>query len=125
MGAANGLPEIDTQTIFEVCAFGPLLRGRRFPLFAEPLAENVLEVGGITGITAPAATRSLGKHVGKVKTAEAWAARICVRRTTFGHSAVRIESVLIVHLPLLRIVQNSVSFLELFETFFSRFVTGI
>ena len=131
LGSADGLPEIDVQTVFEI---GPLL-GYGCPRFpspsAEKLAENVSK-GSSSGSSSSSA-RMLGAarlvHVfGKIEPTESHAGVRLPRSAaagTAGRNMVRIESVLIVDLAFFGVAQDIVSFLDLFETLLGRFVAGI
>ena len=136
LGPADGLPEIDTEAVFEV---GALLGSRllRLMLASEPLAEDVLEIrrvagagaAGPRGTAARAARPGRACEVREVESAEAhvrtgsgtaWASRTARR-----HSVFRIEAVLIVHLFLLRLAQNVVGFLDFLEAVLGGLVAGI
>src|SRR5262249_39730369 len=125
--ALNRLPEIDIQRVFQVRAlFGGL--GFRLRAAAEELREDVAETAA--GLVFGPATALLTEEFGEVEAAEV---HIGFRTGTAGTGAGtraritvrRVESELIVHLPLLGVAQNVVGFLYLAETFFSRFVARV
>src|ERR1017187_2550089 len=120
LGAADGLPEVDIHYIFEIAAlFRGGLRLLRRALAAEELREDIAEAAGIG---APA-TREL---IGKIEPVEIHSrVRIGRARRGPGESALGIETVLVVHLALLGVAENVVSFLHLLETIFGGLVPRI
>ena len=119
-GAADGLPEIDIHYIFQVAA----LLGLRLSLVratpaAEKLRENIAEAAAIG---APPA-RGL---IGKIESVEVHSgARIRSAWRWPRESALRIETVLVVHPALLRVAENVVGLLHFLETVFGGLVPRI
>ena len=125
------LPEIDAERVFEVRA---ALRCRRFLAVAalsEKLGEQVLESaarfrGRPRASGRPRAARlGLGKIIGEIESRESHSRSLILLAPAGRESAVGIESLLIVHLPLLRLTQDVVRFLQLLEAVFGGLVAGI
>jgi hypothetical protein len=119
--AANGVPEINLNLVFEVVS-GLLFRLHLSTASAsEKLAEQITEVSPAAGATRPAA---------KIESAKI---KVDVGMTAFGScpagsawwKVIAVEAMLVVHLPLFRIGENVVRFLKLLELFFRGFVARI
>ncbi len=107
--AADGLPEIDVERIFQVRA---TLRRRRFfalRVAAEELGEQIAEsatsirLGLPPGASLPRPLTGLGKIIGEVEAGKSHSRPLILRTRPGGESAVGIETLLIVHLALLRV----------------------
>ena len=127
--AANGLPEIHVQAVFQVGAFFGSARrlGAAAPT-AEELAEDVAKRARSGVVLSGRAARALVHVLREIESAEAHArlrSRARPASRTTGRNVIGIKSVLIVDLPLLRIAQNVVGFLNFLEALFGRFVAGI
>src|SRR6185312_5113605 len=106
---------------------GSLLRGAF--VAAEPLVEDVLEVPRSCSRslrTGVASSTTACEYVGEVESTEAHVRATAAAGSGTGRRSVfRIVADLIVHLLLLRIAEDVVGFLDLFETVLGGFVTGI
>ena len=133
---ADGLPKIDIQSVFEIGSTLGVsgLTGTGRTAAAEKLTENIPEAAGCPlfffearhGPTALLALLLLAEKLGKVKTLKiraAWGPGTSV--PAIGRNVVRIETELVVNLLLVVVAQNVVSFLNLFEAFFGRFIAGV
>src|SRR4030088_2107905 len=71
---------------------------------------------------------SSGGEIGKIETAETHVRTLAValpRSLTGGHTVLRIEPELIVHLPFLGIIQDVIGFLYVLETILGRLIPRI
>ena len=127
--AADGLPEIDVESVFKIgtrFAFRRLcLRGSR-TLSPEELLKKVAEPAA--GRRSSRKSRRPARSAGKVLKIEA--VEIHLRsgpETTLptGGDVVGIESVLVVDLSLLRVVQDVVRFLHFLEAVLGHLVPGV
>jgi hypothetical protein len=119
-GAADGVPKIDFDLIFEVAA------GLMFGFFTataattEKLAEEIAE-------TRAAALRA--RAAAKIKAAKikihAFAVLLVSAPGTAGRDVVAVKAVLVVHLAFFRVGENVVGFLQLLEFLFGGFVARI
>src|SRR5882672_9146250 len=122
-GAAHRIPEINFDLILEVAA-GFLLRLYSPAASAatpKKLAEQIAEAARPRAFPSGAAKIKPAKveiHRGIVIASALW-------RRSPGIEIVAIESVLVIHLPLLRIRKDVVRFLQLLEFFFGGFVPRI
>jgi hypothetical protein len=133
LGAANCLPEIDVQPVFEVGAAFRLGRVRPLsPTTAKEITENIAESKTFrvrSGSTARAATLPLlllPHELGKVESAKVRSAR-CTRprAASVGRHVRRVKTELIVRLPLLVVAQNIVRFLNFLEPFLGSLIARI
>ncbi len=119
-GAANGIPKVDFDLIFEVAA-GLMLRFFGSAAAArEKLAEEIAETRG-AALRARAAAEI---KAAKIKI-DAFAVLLRSASRPAGRNVVAVKAVLVVHLTLLRIGEDVVGFLQLLEFFFGGFVAGI
>src|SRR5580704_14642540 len=122
--AADGIPEVDLDLIFQIAA--GLLLHFHFPAAsaAEELAEQVAETcaAGASGRARAAAGIEIKSAEIKI---DAGITGIASRRRGTRLIVVAIKSVLVVHLAFLAIRQHVVRFLQLLEFFFRSLVAGI
>src|ERR1700674_762752 len=120
--AAHGIPEIDLHLVLEVSTRLMLrFHAAGAASALEKLAEQIAEAG---------TTACRARAAAKIKSTEI---KIDVRSPSIGARStwtawwniVAVEAVLVVHLPLLRVGQHVVGFLQLLEFFFRGFVAGI
>src|SRR5579883_496723 len=125
LGASNRLPEIDVEPVFEIrAALGLLLRGGRASAPAEKAAEDVAERTASEAFAFFRARLLLLTHVfGEIESAESGSAALAA--AAIGRNVGRIESVLVVDLALLFVVQYVVGFLNVLEPLFGGFVAGV
>ncbi len=127
LGAADGLPKVDIQSVFQVGAFF----GTRARLFRAPAAEELAEnVAKSSGASARLRLTAMVIHVirkieatkthARLTSARAWPSAGTARR-----DVVRIETILIVNLALLRIAQDVISFLNLLEALFGGLIARV
>src|SRR5207302_9154181 len=121
-GPAHGVPEITRDLLFQVAA-GFVLRFHRgaTATAAEKLTEEITEAGAAARRAGPAAKiKSVKIKVDvllpSVAAGTAWSAR----RKVFA-----VETVLVVHLPLLGIGEDVVGFLQLLNLFFCGLVARV
>jgi hypothetical protein len=129
--AFDGLPEIDIEGVLEVRAALRRLRLLGATRTAEELPEQVAEPESVrVGLRAGSACRPGSTSI----FAEIEPAKPHVRTTTgervafsavAGHCLVRVKSVLVVHLALLRVTKNLIGFQDVLEALFGGFVTRI
>src|SRR6266571_3554436 len=112
-GAAHGIPETDFDLVFQVATW---LMLRLHPGVGASTAEKLAEE-----ITEARSTASWARSA-KIKSAKikihTWLARIPVSRITARWQILAIEAVLVVHLPLLRVGEHVIGFLQLLEFLF-------
>src|SRR5262249_15623606 len=115
--AANRVPEIDLELIFERAAFFGLLFHCAGPAAAKETAEEVAEAcaAGLAAAEIEAAEIKVD-----VALATARSGAVVAGRYVFT-----VEAILVIHLALLGIRENVVGFLQLLEFLLGGFVAGI
>src|SRR5437016_10278495 len=119
-GAAHSVPEINLDLVFQVAAWLVFrFRSDAAPA-AKELAEKVAETSAAGCARSPAEIKSAKIKI-YIRLTRAWPSpRIAARR-----QVIAVEAVLVVHLPLFRVGEHVVGFLDLFEFFLRGLVTGI
>src|SRR5579884_4318731 len=130
LGAANGLPEIDVQPVFEIASSLRLRRCRPRPSATpEELAENIAEPKSFAGILRPArAARRLllPQKFAEIESPEIRpCARAGARPRSIRRNVIRIKPVLVVNFALLIVAQNVIRFLNFLEALFCCFIAWI
>ena len=136
LGAFDGLPEINVQRIFQICAlFRSFATCRAASTAPEKLAEQIAKAATAAGreilwtraSATIAAALLLIYKIAKIEPAEihSWSSTLCAWITGPRHSGIGIEPHLIVHLLLFRITQNIVGFLNCFEAILGRLIAWI
>ncbi len=129
LSAADGLPEVDVEPVFQIRTFLRTAGGFLAAVAAEELAEDVAKSPS-SAASLRAGPGTMVDVIGKIETAETHAG-LTGRRTTLpgawaaGRDVVGIEAVLIVNLALLRFAQDIVRFLHFLETLLSGFVARV
>ena len=117
--AAHGVPEIDFDLIFEVRARFAFRFRNRAAASAKKLAEEIAETRSAGArTTAEIKATKIEIHSGLTRALPS--SRIAARR-----QVVAVEAILVVHLPLLRVREDVVGFLDFLEFFFGSFIAGI
>src|SRR6266478_142776 len=121
--AAHGIPKVNLDLIFQVAARF-VLRFHRgaSPAAAEKLAEEITEARSAARGSGPAAEIVAAEVKINIRRF-AVLSRAGARST--GRHIVAVKAVLVVDLPLLRVGEHVVRFLQLFEFFFRGLVAGI
>src|SRR5947199_1011783 len=117
--AAHGVPEIDLELVFQVAArFVLRLSGATAP--AKKLAEEVTKARSTSCARASAKIKSA-----KIKIHPGVACAFVSAGITSRRQILAVEAVLVVHLPLLRVGEHVVGFLDLLEFFLRSFIAGV
>ncbi len=119
-GAADGVPEVDFDLVFEVAA--GLVFG--FRAAAPPAAEKLAEEIAKTCVAALRARAAAKIKAAKIEI-DVFSALLVSGPGTARRNIVAVKAVLVIHLALFCIGKNVVRFLQLLEFFFGGFVAGI